>query len=194
MSSDSHRAKKVPVLETSRLILRGHRFDDFAQCAAMWVDPQVTRYIGGKPLTEEECWSRLLRYVGHWAWMGFGYWVAEEKETGNFVGEIGFADYRRDLEPALKGVPEIGWVLASHAHGRGYATEAVHAAVAWGDMHFSSEQTFCIIAPENAASIRVAVKCGYREFKATSYKGQPTLMFVRELHAFAGQLANSPSV
>jgi RimJ/RimL family protein N-acetyltransferase len=91
----------------------------------MWADPQVTRYIGGKPLTEEECWSRLLRYVGHWAWMGFGYWVAEEKETGNFVGEIGFADHKRDLEPSLKGVPEIGWVFASHVHGRGYATEAV---------------------------------------------------------------------
>ena len=112
--------------------------------------------------------------------MGFGYWVAEEKETGNFVGEIGFADYKRDLEPSLKGVPEIGWVLASHAHGKGYATEAVRAVVAWGDVNFSSARTACIIAPDNAASIRVAVKCGYREFKATSYKGQPTLMFVRE--------------
>jgi RimJ/RimL family protein N-acetyltransferase len=115
--------------------------------------------------------------------MGFGYWVAEEKETGNFVGEIGFADYKRDLELSLKGVPEIGWVLASHAHGRGYATEAVRAAVAWGDMHFSSARTACIIAPENLASIRVAVKCGYREYRATSYKGQPTLIFVRELRA-----------
>ena len=38
--------------------------------------------------------------------MGFGYWVAEEKETGNFVGEIGFADYKRDIESLLKGVPE----------------------------------------------------------------------------------------
>jgi RimJ/RimL family protein N-acetyltransferase len=183
MSSDLRRSEKVPVLETYRLILRGHRLDDFAQCAAMWADPQVTRYIGGQPLTEEEVWSRLLRYVGHWAWMGFGYWVAEQKETGNLVGEIGFADYKRDLEPSLKGVPEIGWVLASHAHGRGYATEAVRAVVAWGDTHFSSARTVCIIAPENAASIRVAVKCGYRELKATSYKGQPTLMFVRELRA-----------
>lgn len=183
MSSDLRRSEKVPVLETCRLILRGHRLNDFAPCAAMWADPQVIRYIGGQPLTEEEVWSRLLRYVGHWAWMGFGYWVAEQKETGNLVGEIGFADYKRDLEPSLKGVPEIGWVLASRAHGRGYATEAVRAVVAWGDTHFSSARTVCIIAPENAASIRVAVKCGYRELKATSYKGQPTLMFVRELRA-----------
>jgi RimJ/RimL family protein N-acetyltransferase len=175
--------EKVPILETERLTLRGHRLVDFVQCAAMWADPQVTRYIGGKPLTEEEAWTRLLRYAGHWALLGFGYWVAEENATGSFVGEIGFADYKRDLQPSLKGVPEVGWVLASPAQGKGYATEAVRAVVAWGDEHFSPARTACIIAPENVASIRVAVKCGYREFKTTSYKGRPTLMFVREPNA-----------
>jgi RimJ/RimL family protein N-acetyltransferase len=103
------------------------------------------------------------------------------KSTGKFAGELGFADYKREIEPSLKGVPEIGWVLASHAHGRGYATEAVRAIVAWGDAHFESPRTACIIAPENLASIRVAEKCGYRELQLTSYKGRPTLMFVREL-------------
>jgi RimJ/RimL family protein N-acetyltransferase len=173
-------AVQVSILETDRLKLRGHRLDDFSDCTAMWADPEVTRFIGGKPLSEEESWRRLLAYVGHWSLLGFGYWVAEEKATGNFVGEIGFADYKRDLEPSLKGTPEIGWVLATHAHGKGYATEAVRAAVAWADAHFESARTACIIAPENLASIRVAVKCGYREFAQATYKGNPTLMFVRE--------------
>ena len=176
----SHPSLQVPVLETARLKLRGHQLDDFNHCAAMWSDPQVTRFIGGKPLSEEEAWRRLLGYVGHWSLLGFGYWVAEEKATGNFVGEIGFADYKRDLEPSLKGVPEIGWVLASPAHGKGYATEAVRGAVAWGDAHFESNRTACIIAPENLASVRVAVKCGYRQFALATYRGHPTLMFVRE--------------
>lgn len=180
MLGSSHPPVEVPILETERLKLRGHRLDDFVHSAAMWADPRVTRHISGKPFTEEESWTKLLRYVGHWSLLGFGYWVAEEKATGNFVGEIGFADYKRDLEPSLKGVPEIGWVLASQAHGRGYATEAVRAVVAWGDAHFLSARTACIIAPENLASIRVAVKCGYREFQLTTYKGQPTMMFVRE--------------
>jgi len=171
---------QVPILETERLKLRGHRLDDFNHCAAMWADPTVTRYIGGKPLSEEESWRRMLGYVGHWALLGFGYWVAEEKTTGSLVGEIGFADYKRDLEPSLKGVPEIGWVLASQAHGRGYATEAVRAAVAWGDAHFPTPRTACIIAPENLASVRVALKCGYCEFARATYKGHPTVMYVRE--------------
>ena len=149
----------------------------------MWADPVVTQYVGGKPLTEEESWTKFLRYAGHWSMLGFGYWVVEEKATGNFAGEIGFADYKRDVQPSLKGVPEIGWVLASQAHGKGYATEAVRAITAWGEMHFGPVRTACLIAPENAASIRVAVKCGYREFQPTTYHGHPVLMFIREPNA-----------
>lgn len=183
MTEFFHAAVEVPVVETERLRLRGHRTEDFVQSVALWSDPVVVRYIVGKPLTEEECWTRFLRYVGHWAVMGFGYWVAEEKATGRFVGEIGFAEYKRDLEPSLKGIPESGWVLASHAHGKGFATEAVRAIVAWGDAHFQLARTACIISAENIASIRVAEKCGYREFTRGTYKGHPVLMFFRDRKA-----------
>ena len=169
----------VPAFETERLHLRGHRIDDFANSAAMWADPNVPRHILERPLTEEESWSRFLRYFGHWAVLGFGYWVILEKASGNFVGEAGFAEYKRELEPSLKGVPEIGWVLASHAHGKGFATEAVRAITAWGDAHFETP-TACIIAPENTASFRVAAKCGYRELRRTTYHEHQTVMFSRE--------------
>jgi RimJ/RimL family protein N-acetyltransferase len=180
MSTVFHTAPAVPILETARLRLRGHRLEDFPHSAAMWADPNVTRHVGGRPLTEEECWTRFLRYVGHWAVSGFGYWVTEEKATGAFVGEIGFADYKRALQPSMKGIPESGWVLASHAHGKGYATEAVRAIVAWGDAHFGPLRTACIIAPENRASIRVAEKCGYRQSQVATYHDHPVLIFVRE--------------
>jgi RimJ/RimL family protein N-acetyltransferase len=180
MTATFYSAAGIPILETERLKLRGHRVEDFSHCAAMWADPNVTKHIGDKPFTEEESWTRLLRYVGHWALLGFGYWVVEEKTTGNFIGETGFADYKRDIEPSLRGVPEIGWVFASQAHGQGYATEAVRAVVAWGDAHFPSARTACIIDPENLPSTRVALKCGYRELQTTSYKGHPTVIFVRD--------------
>jgi RimJ/RimL family protein N-acetyltransferase len=180
MPGSLHPSAEIPILETARLELRPHCLDDFPHCAAMWADPRVTQYIGGKPLTEEEAWTKFLRYAGHWRLLGFGYWAIEEKATGNFVGELGFADYKRELQPSLNGTPEIGWVLASRAHGKGYATEGVRAALAWGDVHFQSARTACIIAPENLASIRVAEKCGYQDPQPASYKGKPVLMFVRE--------------
>jgi RimJ/RimL family protein N-acetyltransferase len=170
----------VPVLETERLRLRGHCLDDFPACAAMWADPAVSRQLGRKPFSEEECWTRLLRYVGHWSLLGFGYWVVEERASGKFVGEVGFADYKRDMQSPVEELPEIGWVLATWAHGKGYATEAARAALRWGDEHFSPSRTTCIISPDNLASIRVAEKCGYRDLQLTIYKGKPTIVFVRE--------------
>ncbi len=146
--------------------------------AAMWADPIVVRYFGGKPVPREDSWSRLLRYAGHWALLDFGYWAVEEKSTGLFIGEVGFADYHRDIYPLLQ-FPEIGWVLASAVHGKGYATEAVLAVNDWGDAHFSVERTCCIIHPDNAASIRVALKSGYHEKLRTEFKGQPTTIFER---------------
>jgi len=170
---------EVPVIETERLRLRRHRLDDFAASVAMWADPIVTRYIGGKPFTHEEVWARLLRYVGHWVLLGFGYWALEVKATGEFVGELGFADMKRDIQPSLEGLPELGWALVSHAHGKGYATEAVRAVVAWGDQRFGRARTVCIIHPENGASIRVAEKCGYQELQRTAYKKHEVILMGR---------------
>ncbi len=170
---------RVPQLETKRLILRGHRKEDFAALAAMWAEPAVWQHILGGPATLEESWSRLLRYAGHWAMLGYGFWVAEEKASTSFVGEMGFADYRRDIDPPFGKRPEVGWGLASRYHGMGYASEALTAIMAWGDAHFGSLETACMIAPQNLASIRVAEKLGFQETLRTSYKGQPEIVFYR---------------
>jgi RimJ/RimL family protein N-acetyltransferase len=145
----------------------------------MWSDPEVVRHISGVPSTRQQTWSRILNYAGHWALLGFGYWLIEETETGRFVGEAGFADFKREIAPSMRDVPELGYVLAPSAFGKGYATEAVRAAVAWGDEHFTTMRTVCMIAPENAASIRVAEKCGYRIFERSTYAGEPALFLER---------------
>jgi len=169
----------IPTLETDRLILRPHRREDFDSCAALWANLDVVRYIGGKPFTREEVWARLLRYAGHWQWLGFGFWALEERATGTFAGELGFAEFMRDLDPPIVGTPEVGWVLAPHAHGKGYATEALRTVLAWGDAHFNGGRTVCLIDPENAASIRVAQKCGFGQPQTVTYKNHPTLLWER---------------
>lgn len=112
--------------------------------------------------------------------MGFGYWVVEERTSNQFVGEVGFANYEREIVPPIGGVPEIGWVLSPAMHGKGYATESVRAAIKWGAGRFGSIRTVCLIAPQNTASIRVAEKCEYKEVRRTTYEGDPTILFERE--------------
>lgn len=150
--------------------MRGHTLADFEDCAAMWADPQVTRYVGGRPFTGEESWARVLRYGGLWPLLGYGYWAVRERDTGRYVGDVGLADFHRDMAPSLDGAPEAGWVLATWSHGRGFATEAVRAALAWADANVDAPRTVCIIDPPNTASLQVAAKCGFRERGRGTYK------------------------
>ena len=172
-------ATTAPVLETERLVLRAHTLEDFPDVLDTWSDPAVVRHIGGRPATEEEVWTRLLRYVGHWPLLGFGFWRIGERETGRYAGDIGFFDGRRGLGPDFDGVPEAGWTLAPRVQGRGLATEALRAILAWGDERLPAARTVCMVHPENAASIAVAAKFGYREFSRATFKDAPTVLFER---------------
>jgi len=146
----------------------------------MWADPAVVRHIRPTPFTEEETWARVLRYVGHWALLGYGFWVVEEKNSGEFLGEAGFLKFHRDTEPpGVINVPEAGWAFRAVAHGRGYASETVAAMVAWADSTFDTP-TCCIIDASNAASIRVAEKNGYRARQLITYRGEEVMMYTRE--------------
>jgi RimJ/RimL family protein N-acetyltransferase len=171
--------REAPVLTTKRLRLRGHRRDDFAATAALWGAPETVRYITGKTSTATESWARLLNYAGHWALQGFGYWLVEEIASGRFVGEVGLADFKRGLGPGFDGTPEAGWVLAPWCHGRGYATEAVMAALAWGEQAMTLQRSVAIIDPAHAASLRVAAKCGFTKFAEAEFKGRPAVLLER---------------
>jgi RimJ/RimL family protein N-acetyltransferase len=167
----------IPVLHTNRLTLRGHTPADLDAVAAMWADSVVTHYIGG-PLTREDAWARLLRYSGHWTLLGHGFWLIEETATGRYAGDAGFGSLERELHPRFE-YPEHGWVLAQWAQGRGYATEAGQAMIAWARSHFGPTPLECLISPENAASLRVADKLGYREYARATYKGHLSVLLRR---------------
>ena len=145
----------------------------------MWADPIVVRYIRPTPFSEEETWARVLRYVGHWALLGYGFWLVEDKLTGEFLGEAGFLNFHRDTEPPrVINVPEAGWAFRADVHGRGYASETIAAMVAWGDSHFEGS-TCCMIDRENLPSIRVAEKNGYRAQQVITYRGEEVMMYTR---------------
>lgn len=169
----------IPLIETTHLRLRGHRAEDFSALKAMWADPRVVEHISGIPSTEQQSWMRLMNYLGHWGLMGFGYWAIEEKSSGAYVGEIGFADFKREITPSIVGTPESGWVLASAFHGKGYATEALKAILEWGDKNLTVKKTVCIINPENIRSIALAQKFGYQKIADTAFAGKPTILFER---------------
>ena len=179
MLTDAVFPAAVPGLVTPRLRLRGFRADDFDPWLAMSRAPAYHQYFGPAPLPAEEVWKLVLRSAGHWQILGYGFWAAEDKATGEFVGAVGFLSLKRALEPPLGEAPEVGWVFSPAVHGRGYATEAVAAALAWGAGHFGPVRTVCIIHPGNQPSLRLAAKFGYREYARTTYHEQPIVLLER---------------
>lgn len=169
------------VIETERLLLRPHRLEDHAALCVLWSDPAAVRYTSGTAQSGEDCWTRLMRYAGQWSLLGLGYWAVWEKESGRFVGDVGLSDFRRDLpQPQnFNNSPEVGWVLSSAMHGKGYATEAVSAALSWGETHLNARRFVALIHNENAASFRVAEKVGFKPFVRTRYKTSPVTLLER---------------
>jgi RimJ/RimL family protein N-acetyltransferase len=172
-------AHAIPVLQTERLILRGHQRHDLKDCVDLWSNPAVTRYIGGRAFTPEEVWSRILRYVGHWSLLSFGYWLVSEKASGAFVGEVGFADFERELVPSLGKAPEAGWIIAPEARGKGYAHEAIAAAHVWINDVYGASRTVCMIDHDNVISQQIARKHGYSVWSEASYHGTPVRLYER---------------
>ncbi|WP_375395144.1 GNAT family N-acetyltransferase [uncultured Sphingomonas sp.] len=167
----------APTLITPRLTLTGHTGDDLDDLAAMWADPGVYGMIGGKPQSREEVWIRLLRSVGQWTLFGYGNWVLRDTATGRFIGSAGLLEARRAIDPPID-APETGWALAAHAHGQGYAKEALDAVLAWSDAQ-RVPRTMCIIDPDNSASIRLAAKIGYRAIGRATYHDRPVDLYER---------------
>jgi RimJ/RimL family protein N-acetyltransferase len=169
----------VPILETPRLLLRGFREGDLEAQAATMADPEVVRHLGAAPHSREETWRRLLSATGLWSALGYGYWAVERKRDGACIGQAGFADMKRDMAPSIEGLPEMGWIFAPHAWGRGYALEAVAAGLEWADRTLGAPEIVAIIDPANAPSIRLAEKAGFAEREEAVYKAEPILVFRR---------------
>ena len=167
------------MITTEGLHLRPLRLDDLDALAAMFADPEVMRFIGGGPRCREDVWSRLLRNHGHWALLGFGLWAAEERATGRLIGQLGFADFHRGLGETFDPYPEAAWLFAADAHGKGLAGEGMAAALAWLDAHRPG-RSVCIITPDNAPSLRLAARLGYRASGEASYHDAPVVMLARE--------------
>ena len=170
---------EAPVLDTPRLRLRGFRASDLEPQAEAMRDPEMVRHLGGQPFSREDTWRKILASPGLWAMLGYGYWVVERRDDGAYLGQVGFADFKRDMTPNIEGLPEMGWIMGRAAQGQGLATEAVRAALAWADETLGRREIVAIVGHENSASIRVAQKAGFGVREEAIYKGEPILLFRR---------------
>jgi RimJ/RimL family protein N-acetyltransferase len=160
----------IPRLATPRLLLREWRESDLEAHAALSADPEVMRYLGGV-LERPESWRQMALFSGHWALRGYGIWVIERRADGLVLGRAGL--WNPEGWPGL----EVGWGLARHAWGQGYATEAGRAAIEWAWKVLDAPRLISVIDPENRASMRVAERLGLRPVRRDTVRGRPVEIF-----------------
>jgi RimJ/RimL family protein N-acetyltransferase len=147
-------------LETSRLTLRPFVEEDFEAVYAMRSDPEVARYLYQGPLSEEETRSRLERNMALSAWAAEGDWLsaaAVERATGLTVGDVAFHWVSERDKTA-----EVGFVFDPRQQGKGFATEAARALIAWAFDEAGFHRVIGRTEARNSASARVLEKLGMR--------------------------------
>ena len=146
-----------PMVTTDRLILRPWQDRDAAPFAALNADPRIAEFLP-KVLTREESDAQMARIRAHFAERGFGLWAVEARDTGAFVGSIGLScpRFAAHFTPCV----EVGWRVASPHWGKGYATEAAAASVAYGFDTLGLAEIVSFTAVINHRSRRVMERIG----------------------------------
>ena len=148
-------------LETERLVLRQFTEDDLDNLVELDGDPEVMKFLnGGRPTPRREIENDVLpAFLGYYERSpGYGFWAAEEKATGRFVGWFHF----RPAKEAPPGEVELGYRLRKSAWGKGYATEGSLALVEKGFTELDVERVTAFTMTVNVASRRVMEKAGLR--------------------------------
>lgn len=144
------------MIQTERLLLRPWREADRAPFAALNADPQVADWLGG-PRDRSASDALIDRLNAQIEADKFGFWAAERKSDGVLVGMIGLR-HHKDTPPGP--CVELGWRLAHHAWGQGYATEGGRAALYWGFAMLSVKGILAWTAATNIRSQAVMQRIG----------------------------------
>jgi RimJ/RimL family protein N-acetyltransferase len=153
-------APDYPIL-TPRLVLRPFNRADVDAVHAYRSLPQVAEFLFDQPMSYDECAEAIRARTGQIAFSGEGDKIllaVEEREGGSVVGEVSLI-WRSvaDLQA------EVGYILHPAAWGRGYATEAARAMLAFAFEGAGLHRVYARCDARNAASAAVMQRLGMRQ-------------------------------
>jgi RimJ/RimL family protein N-acetyltransferase len=169
-------------LETERLILRPMEPGDAEELHAVHADPSTFEYIGSPPPASiEETEARIQRIRARLEDAVSGPWAVVEKASGRLIGDAGLQILEDGPEV------ELGYKLGPEYRGRGFATEAGRACLAYGFETLGLDQIVAVAWPENTASWRVMEKLGMTRVGPGHHYGHDTLLYRITREEFAKQ-------
>jgi ribosomal-protein-alanine N-acetyltransferase len=167
----------VPLpIETSRLVIRSFTLQDApALHERVFGDPEAMQFIprGASPSVDRTRGS-IERFMRHERENGFGLWAAELKETGELIGDCGLF-----LVQGVGPEVEVAYHFTKAQWGRGIATEAASACLAYGFKECGLMEIIAICFPAHVASRRVMEKSGMRYVGPARYYDLDLVKYVK---------------
>lgn len=171
-----HRGPSSPTLTCDRFLMRPVTSSDLSDLAAIWADPEVTRYLPsqGRPIPLDRVVQSLTSFEHHWQERGYGIWAIVDRAGSPMLGYCGLR--------ALDEVDEVELLYGlGRAHwGRGLATAAARAALDFGFDTAGLTRIIALVSPENHASKRVIEKLDFRFAKSAHLFGLDLLWYAMD--------------
>ncbi len=168
------------LITTDRLALHQPQACDLAAVAAIVADGAVRRFLGNRDAQMPDEFARFARNAGSWALYGYGNFMVRDRVSGDLIGICGVFHSWRGFD-GFDDVPEAGWIFARPVWGRGCATEAMRAALAWFDRAHGPHRIACMIDTDNHASHAVARKLGFAVYGAHHFGGHAVVLSQRTI-------------
>ncbi len=169
-----------PVLTTDRLELWLPVQEDAARLYAVVENVHTRRFLGGTAPTPSDHFNRFQRNAGSWYLNGYGGFMVRLRGHDEVIGNCGVFHTYRGLGSDFDDSAEAGWIIGHDHVGKGLGREAMEAVFAWFDREHGPRRVVCMIAPENAASIKLATRFGFTPIRdAALPDGEPLRLFER---------------
>lgn len=143
----------IPTLQTARLVLRAPRLQDFDAYADILCSERSAPF--GGPFDRAGAWADFTNYVAGWLLHGHGVWTLADPASPE--APLGFLLI--GLEPG-DAEPELGYMLTAEAEGRGLATEAARAALAFAVEKLGFATLVSYVDAGNPRSVAVTARLG----------------------------------
>ena len=152
------------MIVTDRLELWLPKASDIDAMIDIVMHEETARYLGANA-TRADQFTRFQRNAGSWLLYGYGGFLVREKGRPDPIGNCGVFHAFRGLGADFDDQPEAGWIIAVDHVGKGYAREAMEAALDWFEQKHGSQRLICIIETGNEPSFALAARLGFEEVR-----------------------------
>lgn len=169
----------MTLLTTTRLRLEPFTEHHLGGLNTMNADPEVMRYLAGRPETPDETRAMVERVMQRWREVGYSWWALIERDTDELVGAGAIQNLRREatLLPDMDCPLEIGWRLRRDRWGQGLAVEAARRMARFAFEDLDAPELLAVCDPANTASAKVMQRLGMQQAGVQRWYGKDLLTY-----------------